>query len=65
MFEDDIERCMKAGVNGHIAKPVDPDTLFCTRSPALTNAPGGAAANRRGNGLYIYKSKRDSTERLL
>jgi len=28
----DRERCLKAGMNDHIAKPIDPDQLFDTLS---------------------------------
>jgi CheY-like chemotaxis protein len=27
-FEDDIHRCLDAGMTGHVAKPIDPKTLF-------------------------------------
>lgn len=27
-FEEDVKRCMAAGMNGHLAKPVDPDHMF-------------------------------------
>jgi two-component system sensor histidine kinase/response regulator len=27
-FADDVQRCRAAGMNGHIAKPVDPQKLY-------------------------------------
>jgi CheY-like chemotaxis protein len=27
-FTDDITKCIKAGMNAHIAKPINPDTLY-------------------------------------
>jgi len=29
-FDDDKQRCLAAGMNGHVSKPVDPDKLFET-----------------------------------
>ena len=29
-FEEDIRKCLDAGMNSHIAKPIDPDTLYRT-----------------------------------
>jgi signal transduction histidine kinase/CheY-like chemotaxis protein len=27
-FADDVQKCLEAGMNGHVAKPVDPDALY-------------------------------------
>ena len=27
-FDDDVQKCLEAGMNGHIAKPIDPETLY-------------------------------------
>ena len=29
-FEDDVERSLQAGLNAHLSKPVEPETLFKT-----------------------------------
>jgi PAS domain S-box-containing protein len=45
-FSEDRQRCLDAGMNGHVAKPVDPDVLYATllRWLGPTNAkPAGAA----------------------
>ena len=36
-FADDIEKCLDAGMNAHIAKPIDPPTLYSV----LKNVLGG------------------------
>ena len=28
VFKEDIEKCLKSGMNGHIAKPIDPEALY-------------------------------------
>jgi signal transduction histidine kinase/ABC-type amino acid transport substrate-binding protein len=34
-FEEDVQKCLAAGMNGHIAKPLDPDKLLDTLSALL------------------------------
>jgi CheY-like chemotaxis protein len=29
-FPDDVERCLDAGMNAHVAKPIDPNALMTT-----------------------------------
>jgi two-component system sensor histidine kinase/response regulator len=29
-FQEDVERCLAAGMNAHLAKPIDPERLFET-----------------------------------
>lgn len=30
MFDEDVQRSMQAGLNAHLSKPVQPETLFET-----------------------------------
>lgn len=34
-FEDDIKKCLKVGMNAHIAKPINPEILYGTLEKAL------------------------------
>jgi len=34
-FADDVQKCFDAGMNGHIAKPIDPEILYKTLSEML------------------------------
>ena len=43
----DRELCLEAGMNDHIAKPIDPDQLFGVLA-ALDQAPGGRRQGRAG-----------------
>lgn len=35
VFAEDIQKCIDAGMNGHIAKPIDPNTMFDTLNQLL------------------------------
>jgi signal transduction histidine kinase/ActR/RegA family two-component response regulator len=37
-FDDDIQRCLNAGMNAHMAKPIDPDNLYQTLQKALNDS---------------------------
>ena len=43
---EEKQRCLAAGMNDHISKPIDPDALFETVG-ALLQADGRASARRR------------------
>jgi len=34
-FVEDVEKCLSAGMNGHIAKPIEPDVMFGELSKAI------------------------------
>ena len=34
-FSEDIQKCLDAGMNGHIAKPIDPETLYGALAEAI------------------------------
>jgi len=36
VFKNDIERCLDAGMNGHIGKPIDIDEMFAKLRKILT-----------------------------
>jgi signal transduction histidine kinase/AmiR/NasT family two-component response regulator len=35
-FADDVQKCLDAGMNGHISKPIEPDVLFGTLSAVIS-----------------------------
>ena len=40
-FEDDIQRCLSVGMDGHLSKPIDPALLFGTLSTMLDRESSG------------------------
>ena len=56
-FDEDREQCLKAGMNDHIGKPADPETLYATllkwlpQRPESPDTPSGEPAIRRGGGI--------------
>ena len=37
-FSDDVEKCFRAGMNGHVSKPIDPKTLSALLANVLSSA---------------------------
>ena len=35
-FDDDIQKCLEAGMNGHVAKPIDAEGLFAALSKTIS-----------------------------
>ena len=35
-YDEDIKKCLAAGMNGHLAKPIDPSRLFQTLAKYIT-----------------------------
>ena len=44
-FSEDVQRCLDAGMNGHVAKPIDPDQLYQTLSVLILENEKEAAEN--------------------
>ena len=38
-FDEDVQRSMQAGLNAHLSKPVEPETLFRTLEGLIKTAP--------------------------
>jgi two-component system sensor histidine kinase/response regulator len=35
-FSDDVQKCLDAGMNEHLAKPVDPEQLYATLQAVIS-----------------------------
>jgi signal transduction histidine kinase/PAS domain-containing protein/ActR/RegA family two-component response regulator len=46
-FDDDVQKCLDAGMNDHIAKPIDPETLYRTLADGIANYRGLSEAAGR------------------
>lgn len=40
VFDEDVERSGKAGMNAHLSKPIEPDRLYETMSQLITEYRG-------------------------
>lgn len=72
-LEGDLERCLAAGMNGYIAKPIHPVQMFTTLTRYLRSAPSprpgrqtaGASAEGRSRKKAIHGADADGSEALL
>ena len=56
---EERQRCLAAGMNDHIAKPIDPDNLFATVGRFYAPADGGSAAVDAGHAPLQHSPAED------
>jgi signal transduction histidine kinase/CheY-like chemotaxis protein/HAMP domain-containing protein len=61
---EERRRCLAAGMNDHIAKPIDPDNLFETVARFYSPAQAGAPADRAADPGPPQRPQGDDSDRL-
>ena len=51
VFDEDVEKCRKAGMNAHIGKPIDPSQLAYVTNQVLSNKNGDGFSEIVGGGV--------------
>jgi CheY-like chemotaxis protein len=55
-FSDDIQKCLDAGMNGHLAKPVDPESFMRRWAPTFNlNEKTGRGKSNAFRGRFIIR----------
>ena len=53
VFDEDVEKCRKAGMNAHIGKPIDPSQLAYVTNQVLSKKNGDGFTQIVGGGYFI------------